>query len=155
MIQSIEEIAAWTIDKLGMYSDDALSLIMRTGFAESGFRHLEQMGDGPAVGFFQVEPATIMDTWDNYVQYRPELRNALYSLGFDESEGRHRVMSNIALQVAFCRLKYRRDKYAIPKTADLEGQAKYWKRVYNTRLGKGTVEHFIKACEEYQPCVGV
>ena len=53
-------------------------------------------------------------------------------------------MSNIALQVAFCRLKYRRDKYPLPKASDLEGQAKYWKRVYNSKLGKGTVKHFIE-----------
>ena len=155
MIQSIEEIATWTLNKLDMYSDDALTLVMRTGFAESGFKHLEQLGGGPAVGFFQVEPATIMDTWDNYIKYRKKLQNTLYSLGFDEGEGRLRVMGNIALQVAFCRLKYRRDKYAIPYAEDLKGQAEYWKRVYNTRLGKGTVRHFMDACKDYEPCIGV
>ena len=54
-------------------------------------------------------------------------------------------MSNIALQVAFCRLKYRRDSKPIPSKHKIEAQAEYWKRVYNTRLGKGTTEHFLKA----------
>ena len=154
MIDSIEEIVDWTLNKLDMYSDDAHALVMRTGFAESGYRALEQDG-GPAIGFWQVEPATMMDTWDNYVIYRPELRNTLYSLGFDETEGKHRMMSNIALQASFCRLKYRRDRHAIPKWTSLEAQARYWKRVYNTKLGKGTVEHFMEACEDYEPCIGV
>ena len=54
-------------------------------------------------------------------------------------------MGSIPLQVAFCRLKYRRDKYALPSCGDLEAQGKYWKRVYNTHKGKGTVEHFMEA----------
>ena len=54
-------------------------------------------------------------------------------------------MSNMSLQVAFCRLKYRRDKYALPGMDNIEAQAKYWKRVYNSEKGRGTVEHFIKA----------
>ena len=53
-------------------------------------------------------------------------------------------MSNIALQAALCRLKYRRDPRAIPKTID--AQARYWKRVYNGG-GKGTVEKFVQAVE--------
>jgi len=27
----------------------------------------------------------------------------------------------------------------------MEAQAGYWKRVYNTELGKGTVKHFMEA----------
>ena len=150
MIRAIEDIVHWTLNKMDMYSKDAFALVMRTGFAETGFKHLKQMGDGPALGFFQVEPKTIMDTMDNYAKYRPKVQEDLYKLGFHESDVAYRVMSNIALQVAFCRLKYRRDRKAIPSASDIEGQAKYWKRVYNTRLGKGTVEHFLEANKDYK-----
>ena len=150
MINDIEKIAYWALQTMGMYSKDALHMIMRTGMAETGFRHLKQMGDGPALGFFQVEPKTIMDTMENYVKYRPKIEDSLIELGFADNEVAYRVMSNIALQVAFCRLKYRRDKKAIPPASDLEGQAKYWKRVYNTRLGKGTIEHFLEANKDYK-----
>ena len=87
-------------------------------------------------------------TLDNYVKYRPELEKRLKSLGFDRRDMEVRVMSNIALQAVFCRLKYKRDKYALPKSNDLEAQAKYWKRVYNTNLGKGTIKHFMEANDE-------
>jgi len=150
MINDIEKIAYWALQKMDMYSRDALHMIMRTGMAETGFRHLKQMGDGPALGSFQVEPKTIADTMENYVKYRPKIQECLYKLGYIENDVAYRIMSNIALQVAFCRLKYRRDKYALPKHDDLEGQAKYWKRVYNTKLGKGTIEHFLKANKDYK-----
>ena len=65
-------------------------------------------------------------------------------LGF-EKDTIMSVMSNIAVQSALCRIHYRRDKHSIPSWDDLEGQAKYWKRVYNTSLGRGTTEHFIEA----------
>ena len=128
-----------------MDSPEARELIFRTGMAESGYRALEQHGGGPAVGYFQVEPATIDDTIANYVTYRQEIQTKLWSLGFDDKDSALRVMGSIPLQVAFCRLKYRRDRYALPPCGNLEAQGKYWKRVYNSYKGKGTVEHFMDA----------
>ena len=146
MKKDIKELIKWTLNRINMYSEDAASLIYRTGQAESGYRILRQYGQGPAIGFFQLEPATMNDIIDNYVDYRPQIKTDLYSLGYDDSDGAElRVMGNIHLQIAFCRLKYRRDKHPIPKTSDIIAQAEYWKRVYNSHLGKGTVEHFLKA----------
>ena len=150
MIKDIEIVVEMTLKKMDMYSKDALAMVMRTGMAETGFRHLKQMGDGPALGFFQVEPKTIMDTIDNYVKYRPKIEADLNELGFEKKDLAYRMMSNIGLQAAFCRLKYRRDKFAMPSCKDINAQAEYWKRVYNTKLGKGTVEHFIKANKDYK-----
>ena len=148
MKADIKKIINWSLNNLNMNSEDASALVYRTGMAESGYRHLSQMGSGPAVGFFQVEPATIDDTWNNYAVYRKPIMVVLKDMGFDPDDSRMRVMSSIALQAAFCRLKYRRDRLAIPPVDDLYAQAAYWKRVYNTELGKGSVEHFVKANEE-------
>ena len=142
MINSIKEIVEGTLYKLDMYSDDALSLIMRTGWAESGYRALRQY-KGPAIGFWQVELDTVKDTLDNYVAYRPHIMEVLEELGLNTEDLEFSVLSSISLQAAFCRLKYRRDSKPIPSWDDMEAQAKYWKKVYNTELGKGTVQHFI------------
>jgi len=40
------------------------------------------------------------------------------------------------------RVHYLRVSEAVPD--DLRGQAGYWKRYYNTRLGKGTVEGYME-----------
>jgi len=148
MKRYIKNIIIWALKQMDIYSPEAADLVFKTGMAETGYKHLKQMGNGPAIGFFQVEPATLKDTMDNYVKYRPKLQERFKKLGFDESDMEYRVMSNIALQAVFCRLKYKRDKYALPLIGDLEGQAKYWKRVYNSHLGKGTIEHFMEANHE-------
>ena len=144
MIDDIKEIAEEVLYRLDAYSDDALALIMRTGMAESGYRVLRQMNGGPAIGFWQVELNTARDTLKSFVNYRSKILNTLKDLGLDESDLEFCLLSNISLQVAFCRLKYLRDPNPIPSWDNIEAQAKYWKKVYNTNLGAGTIKHFIE-----------
>ena len=148
MIQEIKEIVEHSLYKIDCYSDDALALVVRTGMAESGYRALRGYGkNNPAIGFWQIEPATMRDMIKNYLSYRKEYKDVLEDLGMklkgDDVE--ISVMSNMAVQAALCRLHYRRDSKPIPSWDDLESQGKYWKRVYNTIKGRGTVKHFIKA----------
>ena len=147
MINEIKEIAEYALYRIDSYSDDALALVVRTGMAESGYRALKGYGDGnPAIGFWQIEPATMNDMIENYINYRSKYKKTLISLGMNfEKDTIMSVMSNMAVQAALCRLHYRRDKDPLPSWDDMEGQAKYWKRVYNTVEGRGTVKHFIKA----------
>ena len=150
MVNEIKEIVEYALYRIDAYSDDALALVVRTGMAESGYRALKGYGEGnPAIGFFQIEPATMNDMIDNYISYRSHYEKNLISLGMNfKKDTIMSVMSNIGVQAALCRIHYRRDKHSIPSWDDLEGQAKYWKRVYNTNLGRGTTEHFIKANKE-------
>ena len=120
-----------------------INLIYETGMAESGYRALVQGGGGPALSFFQIEPATARDIFNNYVEYREPLVQALIILGIDPMDLDFSVKTNIAVAICMCRFHYRRVPSAIPKTK--EGRAKYWKKHYNTKLGKGTIEHYLKA----------
>ena len=148
MKQTIIKIIEKTLKKAdecrpnGLYSKEAVDLIYETGVAESRYMALEQMGGGPALGYFQCEPATMYDCIDNYINFRPYLKEVLLNLGFLEDDPEFSLTTNIAVQVFFCRIKYRRDKDPIPKT--MTERAKYWKKVYNTEGGKGTIEHYIK-----------
>ena len=148
LVSDIKEIAEKVLYKLDAYSDDALTLVMRTGMAESGYRTLRQMGNGPAIGFFQIEPDTINDVMDNYAHYRPHIMQDLLDLGLKQGEEEFCVLTNIALQIAFCRLCYRRVPKPIPN--NLEDMAKYWKKHYNTEKGKGTVDHFKEIVIKYE-----
>ena len=88
---------------------------------------------------------------DNYIKYRSHYEKNLISLGMNfNNDMIISVISNMAVQAGLCRLHYRRDKDPIPSWDDLEAQAKYWKRVYNTVEGRGTVEHFIKANQDVE-----
>ena len=145
MEESIKKIIKESLEYINLDSEDARDLIYKTGKAESGYRTLQQYGGGPALGFFQMEPNTAIDIWDNYVMYRPKYRDKLFSLGFDDGTLEFCLLSNIGLQAAFCRLHYRRVPSALPKKDHLEAQAKYWKKYYNSHLGKGTITHFMEA----------
>ena len=145
MEKSIKRIIKLSLQHLDLDSEDARSLIYNTGKAESDYKTLQQYGGGPALGFFQMEPATCRDIWENYVMYRPKYRDKLYALGFDEGTLEFCLLSNVGLQAALCRLHYRRVPSPLPKADNLEAQAKYWKEFYNTKLGKGTIKHFIEA----------
>ena len=137
------EIVKYSLDKLNLYSEDAHDLIMATGQAESGYDYLKQI-KGPAIGFWQMGPATLFDIWENYVTYRVKYKDSLIQLSFNEGDAVNSLLTNLAVQAAFCRLHYRRVPAKLPKAGDLKGQAEYWKKYYNTEKGKGTIEHFIK-----------
>ncbi len=142
-INSIAKIVDHVLITLDMHSQDAFDLVMRTGMQESKFKYLEQIGGGPGLGFWQTEPGMTgaEDTWVNYLMFKTAIREKLVLVAplgpWDEIT----IMGNIALQVALCRLKYRRDPHRIP--SDIPGQASYWKRVYNTPLGAGTEAEFV------------
>ena len=94
MNQSIKKIITYVLKDLNMYSEDAESLVYRTGMAESGYRHLEQV-KGPAIGFFQVEPDTINDTINNYLKFRPKKLAHLVKRGLDVMEPENSVLCSI------------------------------------------------------------
>ena len=58
MEKSIKKIIKDSLEFINLDSEDARDLIYKTGKAESGYKTLQQYGGGPALGFFQMEPAT-------------------------------------------------------------------------------------------------
>ena len=132
--------------------------------AESGLRATRQYGGGPALGYFQMEPATHDDIWRNFLQYRPSLsglaiavagavRPLIVSPGTEEHTPTA-ILAPLAAELetnhlyaaAMCRVHYLRAPARLPANAhDILSMAHYWKRWYNTEKGRGTVEHFIEA----------
>lgn len=129
------QIIAPTLKEIGLYSDTALNLVTGTGLVESGFRATVQYGGGPALGWFQMEPATHDDCWRNYLRYRPELANAVSSLCHGEEPSASLLRSNPAYAAAMCRVKYLRVPAPLPPN-DAQSLSLYHKRYYNTMQGK-------------------
>jgi hypothetical protein len=140
-VELIEDVLKRMGDKF--YSPEAVELLYRTAIQESRLHYIKQI-KGPARGFFQIEPPTAIDIVENYLAYRLDLLNRLRSIThIPDNDWDLHLCGNITLGIIFARLKYYRDPAPIPST--LEGQAEMWKRVYNTKHGKGTVEEFINA----------
>lgn len=139
-----EFIVTPALEQIGLYSKAAETLVTRTALVESGLRYVRQLGGGPALGFFQMEPRTHDDIWQSYLRYKTDLAGRLRTLTVEGLDLHSQLVGNHYYAAAMCRVHYLRVPSALPAADDLEGQAKYWKDHYNTRLGKGTIEGFIK-----------
>lgn len=121
---------------------EAVELLMGTCAQESHLgKYRRQLGGGPALGIFQMEPATFRDIRDNYLAYHEDLRNKIMEISGVSALEPEDLVENDRLAVCMARAHYSRVREAIP--ASLDGWARYWKQYYNTPLGKGTVEEFV------------
>lgn len=140
--------------------DVAENLIMGTAAHESHLGdYIKQVGGGPAMGIYQMEPATLNDCYVNYLDYpgRADLKARVDAFlasqpatasGIPDKAAQ--LTTNLAYATAMCRIRYYRAPAAMPSDAnDVNALAAYWKQYYNTELGAGTVEQFIADYNKY------
>jgi hypothetical protein len=128
--------------RLGMSDDKAERLLMGTAAHESNFLNTRQRGGGPALGYFQMEPATHDDCWKNCINFHPNLKAKITGCMIPAVKPfPELMMTNSIYAAAMARIKYWRAPGVIP--SDGLGMAKYWKDNYNTVLGAGTVKEFV------------
>lgn len=136
-----------TLKAFDLFSDDAVELLMLTAAQESGLgKYLTQVR-GPALGVFQAEPATIAYYLDWLGKNRPELKAKLL-----KQCGEYSVLNmkgNLILQIVFARVHYLTRPGALPPKADVRGMAEYYKKHYNTHLGKATVDEAMTNYRKY------
>ena len=97
---------------------------------------------GPALGLYQMEPATHSDIWANFLAYRQELAGRIGRVMWARGDtGAAQLVANLAYATVMTRVHYLRVPTAIPKTA--WEQAKYWSDFYNTAAGRGTIDHYL------------
>jgi len=140
-----EYVVKPALDSIEFHSLAAEALIMGTGAQESKLNYVKQLGTGPAMGLFQMEPATHEDIWANYLQHRPDLaasiRRAIeFNGGIPQPT---RLMWDLRYATIMCRIHYLRVPEALPAADDIWQQAYYWKRYYNTERGAGTEQEFV------------
>lgn len=133
-----------TLRHIGLFSEAAAELVLGTALQESNGDYLKQIGGGPAVGIYQMEPATYDDIWKNYLVYKPILTREILSLELPRfAKGASEMIGNLYYATAMCRVHYYRRPEALPPAGNVKKQAAYWKAHYNTRLGHGTIDQYI------------
>ncbi len=142
-LNQLQELIQHVLKEVDLYSIDAEYLLIGTAAQESALGcFLRQFGSGPALGIFQMEPATEDDLWTNYLKYRPRLSEKIIKLFHGVSK--NDLWWNLGYQVVMARLQYYRRPEPLPDHQDVQGMAKYWKKHYNTTAGQGTVKEFVK-----------
>ncbi|MFC3001130.1 hypothetical protein [Falsiroseomonas tokyonensis] len=124
-------------------------LLLGTALQESGLKHLRQLPNrdgsrGPALGYFQMEPATHDDIWATWLAYRGPLASRVLAVA-GLLAGRPKaelLVQNHIYAAVMARLRYRRAPGRLPAAGDVAAMAAYWKAHYNTALGRGRASEF-------------
>lgn len=138
-----ELIVQPTLKGIELWTPAAENLVLGTALHESHAHFLKQI-KGPAIGPYQMEPATFDDLCENFLKYQPTLAARVYALAIGAPDAQE-MAGNWYFATAMCRIHYRRMTEPLPPANDAVALAGYWKRHYNTALGKGTVELALPA----------
>lgn len=141
VVQFRDLVVVPALKHIGLHSPAAEELVLGTAIQESRLQYLKQLGAGPALGLFQMEPNTYNDIWHNYLVYRQELAVKVTQLAHNLSE--KSLVTDMLFAAAMCRVHYRRVDAPLPEQGDYEAQAAYWKEHYNTFHGAGTEEEYL------------
>ena len=150
-----ENIIIPVLDMMGSFNPKladpkAVELLLGTAAQESdlGYFLVQEGASNGAKGIFQMEDPTHDDIVNRYLE-RPEnavLKQLLQSLAPPNPSATH-LIGNHYYATFLARLKYWMEPAPIPET--LEGQAEYYKTVYNTSGGAATVEEYLQSFERF------
>ncbi len=130
----------------------AEQLLLATAIQESHLIHRKQIG-GPALSYFQIEPKTHGDIWDNFLKDRPQLYRKITQLMSQPTANKIKELeNNDKYATAIARIHYLRIPAPLPQFNDIPKMAAYWKKYYNTAIGKGREVDFINNWKKFN-CV--
>lgn len=132
----LKEIDCWSVN--------AENLMCGTALVESNLEALTQTPHGPARGVFQIEEPTYQDVIKRFRERHPE-KHARFLRFANLSElpsHADMLVGNLYLSCYVARIKYYLHPEAIPN--ELESQAEYWNRIYNTRIDNAAQRRYIE-----------
>jgi hypothetical protein len=123
----------------------AKEMIIETAVVETGLGAIEDKTIGAGMGLTQFDEMPFNDIRDRSKKLQSkilkELKIDISLVNWDD------LRYNQFLALLFTRLHYWLKGDPIPET--IKERAAYWKLHYNTKLGKGTVEHYLEMNKKY------
>ena len=151
LIQALPEFRHSRLPKSGQVpaaNPAAEELVLGTAIVESRLSFIQQLGSGPALGLWQIEPDTHRDVYDNFLEYRQGLYDQVLSLSAPGQTFEENLTSNMQYVPLYAGSATTERLRPCLMRVTLRGQARYWKRYYNTPLGAGTEGKYIAEVEE-------
>ena len=152
--QLLDYIIKPTLEYMGgnYNSKNAQMLLLSTAAIESKCGYYIKQINGPALGIWQMEPATESDIWLNCDALQDDEFYKMVGLMLppthEQSNSELDLITLPTYACAMARLKYSMDTAPLPFYADMYGIYAYYKRIYNTPLGASTFEKFKAAWDE-------
>ncbi len=122
----------------------AEDLMIATCAQESRLGEYVHQVNGPALGIYQIEPASLHDLWFWVQHRRPRWDGAFAAVGVSPAATsvNEDVLYNLRLATLVARLFYYRVPAPLPTESTLENLWGYYKPFYNTSLGAATLGEF-------------
>lgn len=139
--QLITRVIEPTLKQLGLYSQDAVNLLVMIAAHESVKGTYIAQLVGPARGIYQMEGDTHDHILDWLKAKKPELYKQILSLVVDSKADT--MMYDLRYATAMARVFFLRFPEAIPTGTD--AMAAYAKKRWNTSAGKATPEDYKQA----------
>ena len=144
-----------TLTQLGLGGVAAEKLLLGTALHESfGLRYIKQL-NGPALGIYQMEPATYNDLRKSLVKSKhyAVIIGFTPKVGWTNSAGGlpppEYLCVNNEWATVMARMFYYRVKAPLPDHNDIDALAAYYKKYWNTAAGKAKPADFIVALEPH------
>lgn len=102
--------------------------------------------DDGAFGPWGTELKTDGDLWENYIIKKPYLYYQMHEI-LGALSHKDALIGNLYYACAMARLQYSRHKDPLPSATDVVARFYYYKKYFNSRSGKATLENFI-ACHD-------
>lgn len=122
-------------------SEAAIRLLCMIAAHESGDFHYIKQVKGPALGIFQMEPATYLDV----VSYIKANQDRFPMLVHDMPEPAEYMAFNPVYGAGIGRVYLLRIPEKLPDASDIPGLAQYAKQFWNTNLGAAQWEDYQQA----------
>ena len=136
--KQFRDVITTTLQKYDLNSRSAVNLLLGTAAQESELgTHFRQIGGGPALSAFQIEPATFYWLRDSKYEHLVSMEDRQ----FEE------LVTDLDLAIYFARRRYRMVAAPLPPADDVTRLGRYWKQHFNTPAGAGTVEQFVASYE--------
>ena len=123
------------------YSEHAVELLLMTAAHESHAGTYIRQQQGPALGLYQMEPATEADTHENWIKHRKEVADYMKMFAKGSLEW------DLKYSTIMARIYYYRQPEALP--GGVQNLAAYAKEHWNTPLGKATADDYIEDYVRY------
>ena len=139
-----------SISAIGMYSVEAVQLLLMTCATETHLgQYIKQANLGyndGAFGIYQQQALSYNELYDNLITPSQSMtaKMRLY-LNYVGKPPVQRLMTDCALATIMARMFYHNIPEPIPEATNVEALAYYYKKYYNTEMGKAKVPEVITA----------
>lgn len=139
------------LQAMGWYDKAAEQLMLGTLISETNFEFLHQV-HGPALGIYEIELATEKDN-QRYLNrldkasLKEHFLSCCFYVCFPPPSA---LIHNLTYATLMARLKYVvATTKKLPLEDDLEAQANYYKKYYNSSEGKGDIKRYMELYQQH------